>query len=336
MIDETDERHAGTGVAMTTTQGTQTSEEDERSDGAAGWPAAFLGDLADSLDRAGVRWVILRNHQDLPDRIGHDVDIIVHPDDAETTELVVRGVASPGRDVPGALLPWDRAPQLRRGRPRPHGAALPPRGHPDLHAVPGPPAGRRRGTPRGPAPLRACVGPLTRRGGLRILLHAGLNKHALKPKYRGRVVALGARASRGDRAGGDPRPRPRSRPASRRGAHRGRAPRARPASSSGRSTAGTARTRCAGPAFEVRSTLTQARLKLRPRGLFVCFLGPDGSGKSSTTDLMAQLLGAQQAVLPVRRVYMGSGTPVLPTRKLTRRLHGIKKDGEGRARRSAT
>src|SRR5215212_4959825 len=94
MIDETDERHAGTGVATSPTD--EDAAPDERREDAAGWPAAFLGELADAFDRAGVRWVILRNHQDLPDRIGHDVDIIVHPSDAETSELVIRGVASRG------------------------------------------------------------------------------------------------------------------------------------------------------------------------------------------------------------------------------------------------
>jgi thymidylate kinase len=56
--------------------------------------------------------------------------------------------------------------------------------------------------------------------------------------------------------------------------------------------------------------------------LFVAFLGPDGSGKSTLTELMLRRLGGHGAVLPVRQVYMGSGQPLLPTRKLVRRLHG--------------
>ena len=76
------------------------------------------------------------------------------------------------------------------------------------------------------------------------------------------------------------------------------------------------------PIFQVMSKLRQIRLRLKPRGLFVVLLGPDGSGKSSTTDLLATLLGTQGDVFPVERVYLGSGQPLLPTRKLARRLHG--------------
>jgi thymidylate kinase len=56
--------------------------------------------------------------------------------------------------------------------------------------------------------------------------------------------------------------------------------------------------------------------------VFVAFLGPDGSGKSTLTDLLQRRLDGHGDVLPVRRVYMGSGQPLLPTRKLVRRLHG--------------
>lgn len=330
MIDETDERHAGTSVAMTTTEGLRRSDEDECTDGAPGWPARFLGELADWLDRAGVRWVILRNHQDLPDRIGHDVDVIVHPDDAETTELVIRGVASRGelflvRSYRGIEhLSFDVAARDLTGRLFLHvdiQTSMQFRGRRLVDAEDLLSDRRRSGGVWVPSPGME---------GYAILLHAGLNKHALKLKYHGRVVALELEHPGAIERAATPDLGPDL--ARRLGAVRteaellaltGELERA----IDGRHRANTWRR----PAFEVRSTLTQARLKLRPRGLFVCFLGPDGSGKSSTTDLMEQLLGAQQAVLPVHRVYMGSGTPVLPTRKLTRRLHGIKKDGEGKA-----
>lgn len=52
----------------------------------------------------------------------------------------------------------------------------------------------------------------------------------------------------------------------------------------------------------------------------MAFLGPDGSGKSTLTDLLVRRLQGHGEVLAVHRVYMGSGTPLLPTRRLMRRL----------------
>jgi thymidylate kinase len=325
MIDETDERTTGAGVA------TESPDVRVRDDeGAPGWPATFLGELADALDRAGVRWLILRNHQDLPDRIGHDVDIIVHPDDAATVELVIRGVVS--RDdlflvrsyVGIEHHSFDVAASDLTGRLFLHvdiQTSMQFRGRRLIDADVLLADRRRSGRVWVPSPGVE---------GYALLLHAGLNKRALKPKYRGRVVAIalehpGAieRAATAD-LGPDL--------ARRLGAVSTEADLLGLTEELGRAIDRRHRAnRVRRPVFEVRSALTQARLKARPRGLFVCFLGPDGSGKSSTTEMISEILGAQQAVLPVRRVYMGSGTPVLPTRKLTRRMHGIKKDGEGKA-----
>ena len=324
MIEETDERAARTAT-------TEPSDPQVRlDDGAQGWPARFLGELADALDRAGARWLILRNHQDLPDRIGHDVDFIVHPDDAATVELTIRGVAS----RTGLFLvrtyvgiehhSFDVAASDLTGRLFLHvdvQTSMQFRGRRLIDADRLLADRRRSGRVWVPSPGVE---------GYALLLHAGLNKRALKPKYRGRVVALQMehpgeieRAATQD-LGSDL--------AGRLGAVRSEADLLALTDELERAIDRRHRAnRWRRPMFEVRSAATQARLKLRPRGLFVCFLGPDGSGKSSTTEMVAELLGAQQAVLPVRRVYMGSGTPVLPTRKLTRRMHGIKKDGEGKA-----
>ena len=322
MIDETHEHATRTSVA--------TTDVEPRDDGAPGWPAAFLGDLADALDRAGVWWVILRNHQDLPDRIGHDVDIIVHPQDADTVELVIKGVVSRGglflvRSYRGIEHhSFDVAAGDLTGRLFLHvdiQTSMQYRGRRLIDADVLLTDRRRSGRVWVPSPGVE---------GYAILLHAALNKRALKSKYRGRVVAIELehpgeieRAALPD-LGADLAVRLGAvRTESDLLALRGELERAidrRHRANSWRR-----------PMFEVRSALTQARLRARPRGLFVCFLGPDGSGKSSTTALISELLGQQQAVLPVRQVYMGSGQPVLPTRKLTRRLHGVKKDGDGKA-----
>ena len=57
---------------------------------AANWVTAFLAGLFTALDGAGLRWVAVRNHQDLPDRAGHDVDVIVHPADASRIDPLIR------------------------------------------------------------------------------------------------------------------------------------------------------------------------------------------------------------------------------------------------------
>ena len=46
--------------------------------------------LFTALDGAGLRWVVPRNHQDLPDRAGHDVDVIIRPADASRIDPLIR------------------------------------------------------------------------------------------------------------------------------------------------------------------------------------------------------------------------------------------------------
>jgi len=285
------------------------------------WVAEFVLDLAAELDREAVRWLVLRNHEDLPDRVGHDVDIIVHPDDAARIDPLVRRVVRQGglallRAYAGVEHEtFDVAAADLGGR-----LVL----HVDVQT-----AARYRGRllVDGEDLLdhRRRAGPLwVPEPGMEayaLLLHAALHKAALKPKYAERLGVL---------RDGDPDGLERI--ASRRlGEQLGRrlyAVRteadllaARPAL-----RRGLRRRYPANPArqawFTVRSSARQARLRLRPRGVFVAFLGPDGSGKSTLTDLLQRRLDGHGDVLPVRRVYMGSGQPLLPTRKLVRRLHG--------------
>jgi thymidylate kinase len=72
----------------------------------------------------------------------------------------------------------------------------------------------------------------------------------------------------------------------------------------------------------VKSAIAMTRLRVRPRGVFVVFVGPDGSGKSSTTDLLLEVLHDPSGIVRVHRVYLGSGSPLLPTRKIMRWVHG--------------
>ena len=73
------------------------------------WVQPLLADLVEWLEAAAVRWMVLRNHQGLPERVGRDLDLLVHPRDVGKVDrimralvrahnlLLVRAGASPGR-----------------------------------------------------------------------------------------------------------------------------------------------------------------------------------------------------------------------------------------------
>jgi thymidylate kinase len=306
--------------------GTLTPTDQAAQGPAADWVASFLAALFTALDGAGLRWVVLRNHQDLPDRAGHDVDLLVHPADAPRVDPLVRAVVTrqglallrayagiehetfdvAAGDLSGRLLLHVDVQTAARYR----GRLLVDGG--DLLA-------HTRAVPaRGGVPLRL---PEPAMEAYALLLHAALHKGALKAKYAARVAELG-----------DADPGGLERLASER---LGAAVGARLAAVRGEAELlalrpdlrrALRRRYPANPArqawFRMRSGARQTRLRLRPRGMFAAFLGPDGSGKSSLTDLLVERLSGHEDVLKVHRVYMGSGQPLLPSRKLTRRLHG--------------
>jgi thymidylate kinase len=293
---------------------------------ATDWVAPFLAALFTALDGAGLRWVVVRNHQDLPDRAGHDVDVIVHPADASRVDPLIREVV---REQGLALLrayagieheTFDVAAGDLGGRLLLHvdfqtavryrGRLLVDAGDLLAHS--------RTVRTRGGVPLRV---PEPAMESYALLLHAALHKAALKASYADRLSEL---------RDGDPG-----------GLERLASERLGPATgavlASVRDEAGLLGLRPdlrrallrhypANPIrqarFRVHSGIRQLRLRLWPRGVFAAFLGPDGSGKSSLTDLLVERLGGHADVLKVHRVYMGSGQPLLPTRKVTRRLHG--------------
>jgi len=285
------------------------------------WAAPLLVALGRALDERGVRWMLLRNLERFPANVGHDVDVLVHPRDAtrfgSAIEDVVRArglflvrtyrgfehhafdVAHP--DLRGRLLLHvDVQTALRyRGRLLVDGEDL------LRHR-------RNVGDAWAPSPGMEAYA---------LVLHAALHKGELKPAYADRLSEIGAsdpdalREVATGRLGVDL-------------ARRVSEVRSEPQLLALRGELGRAldrhypRNRWRRAWFPVASGLTMTKLRLRPRGLFVVFLGPDGSGKSTTTDLLTGMLAGRSSVLPVHRVYLGSGTPLLPTRKLMRRLHG--------------
>jgi thymidylate kinase len=285
------------------------------------WVTPFVLGLMRQLDEAGMRWLVLRNHEDLPDRPGHDVDIIVHPGDAVQVDGLVRtvvrrqglallrayaGIEHETFDVADGglggrlLLHVDVQTAVRyRGRLLVDGGDL--LGH-----------RQRIGSLWAPTPSMEAYA---------LLLHSALHKQALKPKYAERLAALRAAHSDGlERLAGERLgPDLGTRLAAVRSEADLLALRAPLRKALRRRYPGNPLRQVW---FTLHSGTRQARLRLRPRGVFVAFLGPDGSGKSSLTELLAERLDGHGDVLPVHRVYMGSGQPLLPTRKLVRRLHG--------------
>jgi len=284
------------------------------------WVPRFLRGLFGTLDQAGVKWVVLRNHEDLPDHVGHDVDIVVHPRDRARIDDLVRAVV---RDLGLFLLRVERRVEYDAfdvvasdlgGR-----LFL----HVDLHT-----AAQYRGRVFVDADdllahRRRIDGWLWALSpgmeAYALLLHAGVHKGELKPKYASRIIALEGREP-GELL------RIASGRLGRRLGHALATVRTEPQLLAIRDDLARAVDRryrgnlWRRPSSSVRRKIRNSRLRLRPEGLLVVFLGPDGSGKSSTTDLLVDMLANRPDALPVHRVYLGSGAMLLPTRKFMKWL----------------
>lgn len=284
------------------------------------WAPMFLLALFNGLDVAGIEWVVPRNHEDLPDRVGGDVDVLVRPEAAGRVDVLVRSLI---RDL-GLFL-------VRSGRTfETHWfyfvAAADLRGRPFLH-LDVQTALRHHGRVQvdiddALAHRRRVDDVWALSAGMEaygLVLHAALRKGLLKEKYVERLAALEREAPGGLGSVASARLGPGL-------GERVAAVRTESDLLALRRLLGRALdrrypgNRWRRPSYVVKRTVRTSFLRLRPRGLFVVFLGPDGSGKSSTTDLLAEILSRGSNVLPVHRVYLGSGTPLLPTRKLMRKV----------------
>jgi len=298
----------------------------------ADWVVPFVGALFGALDAAEVRWMVLRNHDRL-DRIGHDLDVVVHPADVRRFEATLRRVLREGglfllrirRGI--EHLSFDVADPELRGRLLLHldvQQQVAYRGRTlidadDLFA-------HLRRTEDGVPTLTPGMEAYM------LMLHSALHKGAFKEAYAARVEAIELDApgellkvatrrlgsGLGQRLAKVRRERDLL---SLRGSL-GRAVDARYPANYWRR-----------PWFVVNSGWAMTWLRIRPRGVFVVFLGPDGAGKSTTTDMLKNMLTDPSSVVPVHRVYLGSGTPLLPTRKLSRKIHkSRRRDREGQLR----
>jgi thymidylate kinase len=298
----------------------------------ADWDIPFVHGLFAALDEAGVRWMVLRNHDRL-DRIGHDLDLVVHPADVARFESSLRGVL---RDRGLFLLrvrrgiehlSFDVADSDLRGRLLLHldvQQQVAYRGRTlidadDLFA-------HRRRTERGVQTLIPGMEAYA------LLLHSALHKGTLKEAYAARVAAIEAAAPdellrvASDRLG----PELGRRLAAVRDEAQLLALREDLARAIDRRYPAN---RWRRPWFVVHSGVGMSAQRIKPRGIFVVFLGPDGSGKSTTTDLLKDVLTDPSGIIPVHRVYLGSGRPILPTRKVARKIHKrLRRDRQGQLR----
>jgi len=265
--------------------------------------------------------MVLRNHEDLPDKVGHDVDILVHPKDEPRIDGLVREVVH-RRGL--FLVQAHRGANLHTffdvAAADLHGRFLL---HVDVQT-----AARHRGRLLIDADdllahryrVRDLWVPMPGIEAYALLLHAALHKAELKDRYAERLVALDQAEPGGslriatERLGSELARRVTSvRTESQLLALRRDLGRA-----IDRRYPGNVARRLL---FNFRSGSATIKALVRPRGVFVAFLGPDGAGKSSTTDLLTTMLRAPSDVLGVHRVYLGSGTPLLPTRRLMQALH---------------
>lgn len=283
------------------------------------WVGRFLGDLFRALDDAEIRWLILRN-QDRLDRIGHDLDIIVHPRDASRLEAVVRRAVVDGgyfllrvrRGI--EHLAFDVSHRALRGRLLLHvdfqtRVAYRGRTLIDADDV----FAHRRRAENGAWVLSPGMEAYA------LILHAALHKGALKEAYALRLAAIeeaapGALLHVATERLGEDLGRRVAGVRTEEDLLRIRRPLARAVDTKYPSNVWRR------PWFTVSSGAAMSYRRMRPTGIFVVFLGPDGSGKSTTVEMLTEILTDPSGIVPIHRVYLGSGRPILPTRKLRRKM----------------
>ncbi len=282
----------------------------------------FLTALFAAYEQASVRYVVLRNYGRFPEDFGKDVDLVIHPEDVERSHAVVRRVAE---DLSLFLT-------VRSKRSS----------HVTYYLLPAPVDGVERGVlvdvrtdlvHRGFSYLPGALVvdarqrhdrfyvPSAALESLGILLHCVIDARHIRPSYAQRLRAL----KTGDRA-----------------AFVAAATAAVGATLAER-LADTVDSGAPEAALALRGALLRARARrnpsgawrwftartgaavdrvggwIRPKGHIVILLGPDGSGKTTLSQLVCRRFEATR--IPVSSVYLGAQKPLLPTRRLSQQLH---------------
>ncbi|TMA39098.1 MAG: hypothetical protein E6J79_04485 [Deltaproteobacteria bacterium] len=291
----------------------------------AGWESSLTGRFLEALLAAyhdeTVRYAVLRNYERWPEHFGKDVDLVVAANDMALAERIIQRVA----DTFGLYV------TVRRKRSshvtyylvapiesQEAGIILdlrPDVVHHGLVYLPGPVVlGSRRRHADGyyiPSPAIES---------LAILLHTVIDTGEIRASYRARLAELGVSdpvellAAATFAVGG------RLAAELVRCLEAGEPERALPLR--GRLVRACARRR---PQTLVRwlgaragAVADRVRGWVRPSGHIVILVGPDGSGKTTSAELLCQRFAETR--IPVSAVYLGAQAPLLPTRRLSQQI----------------
>ncbi len=282
----------------------------------------FLTALFAAYERECVRYVVLRNYERFPEDFGKDVDLVVHPADARRSHDIIARV---GGDM-GLYLTH------RRKRSS----------HVTYYLLPAPVDGVERGVlidvrtdivHQGFPYLPGDIVTDTRQRhdrffvpspaveSLAMLLHCIIVRRDIRASYDARLRELGA----GERAEFERAAAPVvGRRLARRLADAVEAGRPELALSlRGALLRACARRHPGGVArwLGARGGAAVDRIWafLRPKGRLVVLAGPDGSGKTTLSELVVRRFAPTR--LPVSAVYLGAQKPLLFTRRLSQKLH---------------
>lgn len=281
----------------------------------------FLTALFAAYERECVRYVVLRNYTRFPEDFGKDVDLVVHPADAPRSHGIIVRV---GGDM-GLYVTH------RRKRSS----------HVTYYLLPAPVDGVERGVlidvrtdlvhhgfPYLPGSLvtdsrqrhESFFVPSRAVESLAMLLHCVIDCRDIRASYDERLRELRA----GDRAEFERAAVPViGRRLARRLADAVEAGRPELALSlRGALLRACARRRPEGVARWLGArggaAFDRIRAFIRPKGRLLILVGPDGSGKTTMSELVCRRF--QSTRLPVSAVYLGAQKPLLPTRRLSQKL----------------
>jgi thymidylate kinase len=281
----------------------------------------FLMALFAAYEDEGVRYVVLRNYHHWPENFGKDVDLLVHRDDVQQSHAIIRRLASEmnlycqGLRKRSTHLSYRLLPAPVDGVER--GVYLDLRTdvvHMGFVYLPGAMAiASRRRHDRFYVMSSALES-------LALILHCVIDARHARPSYRARLQELGtgddgeflasAAAIVGTRLAR------RLAECLRRGAPqaalrlRARLLWARTM----RDPVSLARYTCG----RAGAALDRMAGWLRPRGHLVVLVGPDGSGKTTLSELVCRRFDVTH--IPISPVYLGAQKPLLPTRLISRKI----------------
>ena len=292
----------------------------------AGWESSLTGRFLETLFAAyheeTVRYAVLRNYERWPEHFGKDVDLVVDANDMSLAERIIQRVADTfGLYVTVRRKRSSHVTYYLVGAPIENEEAgiildlRPDVVHQGLVYLPGSVVlGSRRRHPDGfyiPSPAIES---------LAILLHAVIDNGEVRASYRARLAELGVSdpvelLAAAEFAVG------------RRLAEEivgcleaGKPERALPLR--GRLVRACARRR---PQTLVRwlgaragAVADRVRGWVRPSGHIVILVGPDGSGKTTSAELLCRRFAETR--IPVSAVYLGAQAPLLPTRRLSQQI----------------